>query len=190
MDKTYIHQLIERYFEGETSRSEEMELKQFLCSPEARDPEFDEVKAVMGFVETARAVRRPSAVYPLHGRKRIRRWVAAAGLALLLAVGGGSAGWYMYNLRAHNECVAYINGEKYTNPGVVMERMRQTMQSVLPGERETDESGGAIERFVPDFRRILGRGGGHCFRKYGRYLQKLTIIIPSQRIVVTKTNRI
>lgn len=136
MDKTYIHQLIERYFEGETSRSEEMELKQFLCSPEARDPEFDEVKAVMGFVETARAVRRPSAVYPLHGRTHIRRWVAAAGLALLLAAGGGSAGWYMYNLRAHNECVAYINGEKYTNPGVVMERMRQTMQSVLPGERE------------------------------------------------------
>lgn len=41
-------QLIQRYFDAETSEQEEAALKQFIASPEGADAQFNEVRAVMG----------------------------------------------------------------------------------------------------------------------------------------------
>ena len=40
-------QLIQRYFDAETSEQEEAALKQFIASPEGADAQFNEVRAVM-----------------------------------------------------------------------------------------------------------------------------------------------
>lgn len=48
-------QLAEKYFEAETSDEEERQLKLFLCSAEAQDPAFDELKAVMGYLAVGKS---------------------------------------------------------------------------------------------------------------------------------------
>lgn len=49
-DLSYWEDLAERYFLAETSEREEAQLRKFLCSSEADDPRFDEIRATMSFM--------------------------------------------------------------------------------------------------------------------------------------------
>ena len=49
--------LAARYFEAETSPAEEQELAYFLTTPASQDREFDEIRAVMGYLATGRMIR-------------------------------------------------------------------------------------------------------------------------------------
>lgn len=51
-------ELAARYFEAETTDAEEEALARFLVTPAAQGKEFDELRAVMGYVATGRAVHR------------------------------------------------------------------------------------------------------------------------------------
>ena len=51
-----IDEIIDGYFEGTLSEHEETLLKAFLVSPEGQGPEYDEVRAVMGYFATGRSV--------------------------------------------------------------------------------------------------------------------------------------
>lgn len=83
MKKEDIHILIERYFEGETTISEERWLRGNLPKMMGKSQEIDEALAVMGYAaasdkDSVKKKRKPS-----------YRWVAvAASLALILAAGG------------------------------------------------------------------------------------------------------
>ena len=55
--------LVERYFEATLSDDEERELYLFLASEASSSPIFDEVKAVTGYIATAKA-RRPNCQTP------------------------------------------------------------------------------------------------------------------------------
>lgn len=132
MDKNNVQQLIDRYFEGRTSHKEEQKLKEFLCSPEAEDPGYDDIKAVLGFMETARAVHHTKRLVPLKTISSLRRIAAAA--AVLLLIGGSMSLWFVS--RYNNTCVAYIHGQKISNPEVVMGQMRNSMDKVLPEARD------------------------------------------------------
>ena len=58
-DKQYYIDLTDRWFDALLSPGEERELKAFLAGTE--DPDFDEVKAVMGYSVTGKALAgRPS----------------------------------------------------------------------------------------------------------------------------------
>lgn len=81
---------IARYFEGLASPEEEKELKDFLVSPEGQDPVYDEVRAVMSFFATGKAL------YATEGYSRkvvpARSWfarfaAAAAVVAILIGIG-------------------------------------------------------------------------------------------------------
>ena len=52
-----IDEIVERYFEAMLSEEEETALKAFLASPEGQAPEYDEVRAVMGYFAVGRVVR-------------------------------------------------------------------------------------------------------------------------------------
>ena len=56
-------ELARRYFEAETTEAEEEALARFLATPAAQGKEFDELRAVMGYAATGRA---------LYGRRRTR----------------------------------------------------------------------------------------------------------------------
>ena len=54
MNKYWL-EIVNRYFEAETTEEEERLLKRFLASDEAQGAEFDEARAVMGVFATARS---------------------------------------------------------------------------------------------------------------------------------------
>lgn len=141
MNKNDVHELVKRYFDGATSPEEEQELKRFLCSPEAGLPCFDEIKAVLGFIETARHEQRRTEWrhLPRSGGRFLKKggslvWRVAATVALLVLFGGGLSVFLVS--RHGNECVAYINGRKCSDPEVVMGQFRQSLEKVLPGQKE------------------------------------------------------
>lgn len=103
-DITYYNQLAERYFDAETTADEERELVAFLCSSEANAPCYDEVRATMGYIVTAR--RRPKPTRRLV--PYARRWAAAACLFLVAC-----SGWVFYHqYGADEDCIVYIAGER------------------------------------------------------------------------------
>jgi hypothetical protein len=79
---------ITRYFEGLASPEEEKELKDFLVSPEGQDPVYDEVRAVMGFFATGKALYATEGYSKkiVPARFRFARFAAAAAAAAAAAV--------------------------------------------------------------------------------------------------------
>lgn len=103
-DITYYNQLAERYFEAETSAAEERELAAFLSSPEANDSRYDELRATMGYIVTAR--RRQKRTFRLV--PHVQRWAAAACMFLV-----AGSGWFFYHqFGADEDCIVYIDGER------------------------------------------------------------------------------
>ena len=118
-------QLVERYFEATLSDDEERELRLFLASEASSSPIFDEVKAVTGYIATAKARRQKD-----NTRKRssvivqIARYSAAAAIigALIVGIRLGST--------PSEICVAYIDGKRYTDRTTVLAQMHRAMAHV------------------------------------------------------------
>ena len=82
---SYWEDLAERYFLAETSEEEELQLRRFLCSEEAQDPRFDEVRATMAYLQMCRSKRKPALKLPLKA--------VAVAACLVIAM---FLGWYQY----------------------------------------------------------------------------------------------
>lgn len=129
-ERTYQQwkELAERYFEAQTTDVEEEALARFLATPASQWKEFDELRAVMGFIATGRAI---------HNRQRTRRvrlryYAAAAAITGVLAL---TAVWQV--AERTNVCVAYINGERYTDKEIVFSEAMKSIDKVrhdLPQE--------------------------------------------------------
>lgn len=129
-ERTYQQwkELAERYFEAQTTDVEEEALARFLATPASQGKEFDELRAVMGFIATGRAI---------HNRQRtrgvrLRYYAAAAAITGVLAL---TAVWHV--AQRTNVCVAYINGERYTDKEIVFSEAMKSIDKVrhdLPQE--------------------------------------------------------
>ena len=97
-DLSYWEALAERYFLAETTEEEEAQLRRFLCSTQARDPRFDEIRATMSFLHICRPKRKAAMRLPL----RAIAIAACLCIAMLLS-------WYQY--RQHNISCVRIAGE-------------------------------------------------------------------------------
>lgn len=132
----YWEALIERYFEAQTTSAEEAALRRFLCSPQGSAPQYDEVRAVMGFLAVGRSLHERSAV-------RIARpkplWHRVAGIAasVIVAVGFSVAGWHV--LSADREVyVAYVDGRKITDRDEVLRLMHVSFDEVAMDEPQAE----------------------------------------------------
>lgn len=129
-ERTYQQwkELAERYFEAQTTDVEEEALARFLATPASQGKEFDELRAVMGFVATGRAIHNRQ-----HTRGvRFRYYAVAAAVTGVLAL---TAVWQM--AARTNVCVAYINGERYTDKEIVFSEAMKSIDKVrhdLPQE--------------------------------------------------------
>lgn len=129
-ERTYQQwkELAERYFEAQTTDVEEEALARFLATPASQGKEFDELRAVMGFIATGRAI---------HNRQRtrgvrLRYYAAAVAITGVLAL---TAVWQV--AQRTNVCVAYINGERYTDKEIVFSEAMKSIDKVrhdLPQE--------------------------------------------------------
>lgn len=84
-DLSYWEEMAERYFLAETTEEEERQLRSFLCTSQARDARFDEIRATLSFLNVSKAQHAPSTMHPLR---------ALAIAACLCAV--AFLGWYQY----------------------------------------------------------------------------------------------
>ena len=85
-DKTYWKALEERYFEGLTTKEEERLLRQFLTTEMAQTEDFEELRAVMGFLAMGK-VEHKKKVIPLWRRPAVVKWSAAACVLILGGIG-------------------------------------------------------------------------------------------------------
>lgn len=122
--------LVDRYFRAETTPREERRLRRFLSSPAGAARRYDAVRAVMAYVACGRSLsRRPAA------RRRNRpsavAWRVAATVCLTAGI-AASAGWDVY--RRNNVCVAYVAGQKVTDPDIVTRCMKDAFRETVGPE--------------------------------------------------------
>ena len=141
-----IDEMIERYFEATLSEDEETALKAFLASPEGQAPEYDEIRAVMGYFAAGRrfgSAHRPFRSLSLSKgrwfgsfgklRNRTRRLIAvAASLAILVTLGVN-----LYN--KSNICVSIVDGKKITDKEVVMNDVDNILADLLSDRTGMEE---------------------------------------------------
>lgn len=129
-----VNELIEGYFEGTLSQDEENALKVFLASEEGQGPEYDEIRAVMGYFAAGRAVEiLRSHPLPQNDRKMWRRIAAiAASLAIIITLGVS-----LYNKT--NVCVSYVSGQKITDKEVVMNDVDNILADLLSNRTDMEE---------------------------------------------------
>ena len=71
--------IAEKYFDATATAEEEKALAAFLATEESDIPEFNEIKAVMGYLATARAIEKEHARKEVSDSRRFAvRWTAAA----------------------------------------------------------------------------------------------------------------
>lgn len=121
-DKTYWKALEERYFEGLTSKEEERLLRQFLTTEMAQTEEFEELRAVMGYLAMGK-VAHPKKVVPLWRHSEVRKWSAAACLLILGGIG-------IYHLQPRTTYIAYVDGHRTTNKIEVIAQMHSVMADI------------------------------------------------------------
>ena len=142
-DKAYWKALTERYFDAETTQKEEEELKTFAAS--TTDPDFDELRAVMGYLAVGRkqyAASKACAKQPTTRRIALYTRVATAAILLLIALPWG---YRQLQPQEENICLAYVDGKKLTDTDAVMALMHQTMQSL-----EIDDPSMTVEGQLSD----------------------------------------
>ena len=139
-----IDEMIERYFEATLPEEEEAALKAFLTSPEGQAPEFDEVRAVMGYFAAGRAVRRdhlPKNRSLSLSKGSKGRWfdkpfnrifAVAASLAIIVTLGVN-----IYNKT--NICVSFVDGKKVTDKEVVMNDVDNILADLLSDRTGVEE---------------------------------------------------
>lgn len=129
-----INEYIDRYFEGTLSEAEELRLKAFLASPEGQAPEYDEVRAVMGYFAVGKSISRDDAKEYSSVRRTVwsRIAVAAACAVIFIALGVN-----FYN--KENICVLYVGGQKVTDKEVVMNDVDNILADLLSGGTDVDE---------------------------------------------------
>ena len=123
-----IDNMIERWFEATLTQEEETALKVFLASEEGQAPEYDEIRAVMGYFATGRAVSGT--------RKPVRLWgrlmAVAASLALVVTLG-----IKLYN--NNNVCVSFVDGRKITDKEVVMNDVDSILADLLTDRMDMED---------------------------------------------------
>ena len=139
-----IHTLIERYFEGETTLSEERWLHSNLPKMMGESPEIDEALAVMGYAAS------PDKDSVRRNRPASHRWVAvAASFALILAAGG----IYTHYLKTSQKStfMAYSGGVKIDREEA-MQLIAAQMEEMSEASKDIKTE---VEDDLADFRNIF-----------------------------------
>ena len=117
-DLSYWEEMTERYFLAETTEEEELLLREFLCTREARDARFDEIRATLSFLHMGRLKQRTSSI-----KHPLRALSIAACLSAIAFLG-----WYHY--QQQNICSVRVAGQDIeADASQLMERQLTEMFS-------------------------------------------------------------
>lgn len=122
-NQTELEQLIERYFDGETTLQEEQALKQALADCPWTSDTINEARFAMGYFTTHKQQQRHSAIVTM----RRRAIGIAASIAVLLTIGGALL-WQTQ--RPQDVCIAYVNGKAITSDDAVMALIEKDLNTM------------------------------------------------------------
>ena len=126
-DKEKYLELMQRYYDAETSPEEERDLARYAASTD--DPAFEQLRGVLGFLSIGRRKKARKG-------RAFRLYAAAASVALVAAVGLGlSAG----RQPAADGCVRYAYGEKVEDDKLIMESVETSLAEFF-GEKSPAET--------------------------------------------------
>ena len=139
-DYQYWKEMARRYFDAETTEAEERMLKRFAASPEADGAEWDELRAVMGYATVGKRLRGQAAATNTIPLRRMPQWMWIAAAAvfaglILLPI----TMWLTNSQDSLDEdiCIAYVNGNRVTDPAQVIQAMHHAMSHVQQVEPMT-----------------------------------------------------
>ena len=121
---------VERYFDALTTDAEERELRNFLLTPEAAGPVFDEARATMGFLKVGQTLCMKEQASRFRSPLRYAKVAAACGGIVL-----GAALWHAWG-STNNICEAYIYGTRHTEVAVVMSQLQHSLDRVNHAREE------------------------------------------------------
>ena len=126
---SYWEDLAERYFQAETTDEEEALLRKFLCSKEAKDSRFDEVRATVSYLHVCRQSLSPDAA-PAR-REKVGLLLAIAASLCIAAF----LGWQEY--RKYNISSVRMAGEdiKADASLLMQQQMTEMFNPIDPSER-------------------------------------------------------
>lgn len=128
---SYWLELATRYFEGLTSEVEEQELRNYLAKSHDIRPLLQSARAVMCIAAVERRAKQTNrlATSPYHRRQSTLRRIAAIALLTLSL----EAAWWCYDY-LQPQSLAYVNGERITDPLVIDLHMQQALRHTLSNE--------------------------------------------------------
>ena len=135
MTQDYWKELIDKYFEGETSPEEERSLRGFLARTD--DPAFNEAKAVLGYFSAQRKRRAASS----RAGRLTGLLAAAAGIAIVAVLG------HVLIPRTDDTCIIYAYGEKNTDTQFVLDDVHQTLSDLFGDNQGPDVTAQLTELF-------------------------------------------
>lgn len=121
MNEKELHILIERYFDGDTSVTEERRLLDALLSHPPGDREVDEALAVMGFARVVVPAE-------MTARRLFKRIMTAAAVVLLVISAAGA--FFLTTSQSsapQSECYAYVGGERIEDKNQIESIMKIQM---------------------------------------------------------------
>lgn len=118
-NKQYYLDLVERWFDAETSEAEESDLRAFVAATD--DPDFDAVRATMGYCAAASSLRAYSS------KRLITIFAIAASVAVAFFIGRMSATPVELVVSDSNACVSYVHGVEVPGEEFAVREMESTL---------------------------------------------------------------
>ena len=120
-DKEKYLELMQRYFDAETSPEEEKELALYAASTD--DPAFKDLRGVLGYIGIGRQkkAKKVRAV-------RFYSLVAAASVAIVAAIG------ITLSNQNRNSCIRYTYGNKEEDEALIMESVESSLADFFAGK--------------------------------------------------------
>ena len=126
-DKEKYLELMQRYFDAETSPEEEKELASYAASTD--DPAFRELRGVLGYLSIGLQKKAKK------GRTvRFYSIVAAASVAIVAAIGIS-----LLN-QDHNSCIRYTYGNKEDDETLIMESVESSLADFFAGKTPAESN--------------------------------------------------
>lgn len=119
-----LEQLIDRYFDGETSVQEEHLLRETLANCPWSSETIDKARFTMGYFAAHRQHQQRMA----QKSRRNRAIGIAASIAIIL--GAGVFALWHYQEDTNNMCIAYVNGKAINNDDAVLALIEKDLNAM------------------------------------------------------------
>ena len=127
--------IVERYFDATTTIEEEKALAAFLATDESDSPEFNDIKAVMGYLSTGRSIARSKKRRTLG---KATQWASIAACAAVIALIGTSINKNETQATDRDFYMACIDGKEYNDKELALNQMHHAMAMICSTTRGND----------------------------------------------------